>query len=238
MFVYLIHNRMTGMCYVGTTIASVRRRFREHVSCALTQHRPQALYVAIREYGAEAFTVETLHTVDTYDEMLAREIDEIAARQTLQPHGYNTVKGGRGNFGWKMRDETKRKIAAKATGRRAWNKGIPNSVEARAKMSAVRKGRPATPAQLIARSNNLRLAQDARRGRRSIPVTQRSTPTTQSKTGRRLERAGELAKIRFRQWILLSRDERAKQLAQLTQAKMVSAKTHALARHAEDGVIH
>ncbi len=193
MFVYLITNRRTGKQYVGTTIRSIRQRFSDHVNCS-RGHRPQALYVAMREDGIEQFSVERLHEVDTYDEMLARERDEIAARGTLAPAGYNHVKGGRGNFGWVMREETKQKIAAKALGRVAWNKGIPNSEEARRKMSLVRKGQPSTPAQLTARRQCLLKAHEGLRrywAQRRAQLSGRALSTT----AEAVADAGSLSKV-------------------------------------------
>jgi hypothetical protein len=150
MFLYVITNTVTHLEYVGTTIGSVSTRWREHRRNAFVIKKPQPLYVAMREYGADTFVVSTLGRYLTYEDLLQAERDAIATLHTLTPNGYNRVAGGPGNFGWKMSDETRRRIAAKAIGRPAWNKGIPNSQTARDKMSLARKGKGKTPAQLAA----------------------------------------------------------------------------------------
>lgn len=57
-------------CYIGitartqsTVLKSVAHRFRKHVNRALSEDKSWPLCVAIRKYGAEAFTVEILETV-------------------------------------------------------------------------------------------------------------------------------------------------------------------------------
>jgi hypothetical protein len=150
MFLYVITNTVTHLEYVGTTTGSVSTRWREHRRAAFGLKKPQPLYVALREYGADAFVVATLGSYPSYEDLLQAERETIATRDTLTPNGYNRVRGGPGNFGWQMSDETRRRIAAKALGRTAWNKGLPASQEARDKMSRSRKGKPKTPAQLAA----------------------------------------------------------------------------------------
>lgn len=154
MVLYVITNRRTGMEYVGTTIQSARARWREHLTHARRGTRQSPLYAAMRMDGVGSFDFAILDTAMTYEELLEKERAVILTRGTLFPRGYNLVKGGRGNFGWKMREDTRAKIAAKAIGRSAWNRGVPLSAETRQKLSAIRRASPSTPAQLDARRRN------------------------------------------------------------------------------------
>ncbi len=143
MTLYKLTNRMTGLSYVGATTQKLAVRCSEHQRQArlgLTH----ALSVAIREYGWDSFHVETLGTFDTLPELHAAERATISALRTMVPGGYNRASGGLGTPDCRHAEETKRKIGARHLGRRgarAWNKGIPASAEARAKISASQKGR-------------------------------------------------------------------------------------------------
>lgn len=68
--IYRLTNTRTGDVYIGMTVCSgltpkkaVEGRFQRHVTRALTQAKDWSLCKAIREHGAEAFTVEVLQTV-------------------------------------------------------------------------------------------------------------------------------------------------------------------------------
>ena len=118
MVLYVIRNRISGQEYVGTTTRSLALRLSDHRHRALVGTRRSPLYAAIRQHGWDSFTVETIAVAESYDALLQMERQAIAERGTMAPNGYNLVEGGRGNFGWRMSEETKRKIAAKATGRK------------------------------------------------------------------------------------------------------------------------
>jgi len=130
MDVYRVTNRVTGKCYIGSTIRTAERRFREHCGNAVRGERIAPLYDAMRDHGVSAFEVETIATSILYEELLELERQAIAAHDCVVPKGYNVVKGGRGNFGWRMSEKTRQKIAARARGRKAHNKGMHPSREA------------------------------------------------------------------------------------------------------------
>ena len=141
MDVYKITNRVNGKCYVGTTIRTTESRFREHCNNALLGKRVAPLYDAMREHGLSSFEVETISTTALYEELLSLERAAIASEGCVVPNGYNVVRGGRGNFGWKMSDATKARISARAKGRVAHNKGKRATPEQRANTSAVQRAR-------------------------------------------------------------------------------------------------
>lgn len=170
MVLYLIRNLQTGREYVGTTVRTARLRWSDHLSACFGPKRVTSpLYSEMREFGREAFEFIELEQVEDYETLMARERAVILERRTLYPHGYNVVKGGRGNYGWvpspdvrarmsdgqrgrKLSDEHKAKLSAAFKGRPCpanrvkrgwtWNKGVAATPEHRAKLSAAHKGQP------------------------------------------------------------------------------------------------
>jgi group I intron endonuclease len=154
MQVYRIVNAVNGKCYVGSTIRTSDRRFREHCSNARRGKQDSVLYAAMRKHGVEAFSVETIAVADSYEHLMTLEIEAIAANGCVVPSGYNIVKGGRGDFGWTPSDETRAKMRAKKRGYIPWNKGRESTPEERARMSMSRKGAVLTDRQLASRRTN------------------------------------------------------------------------------------
>jgi hypothetical protein len=171
MILYVIRQKYTGWEYVGTTVRTARLRWSDHLSACFTKHEQSPLYADMRACGREAFDIETIAEVDDYEALLALERAEILKRRTLYPDGYNQVKGGRGNYGWKpspdvrrnmsegqrgrvLSEEHREKLRAHFKGRPnpknakprgwTWNKGGTHSDAAKAKMSATRRGVPWT----------------------------------------------------------------------------------------------
>lgn len=91
MTVYLIRNKVTGMCYVGQTIGSLENRWTRHASksscCRYLKH-------AIAKYGRESFEISVVATANDIDELNVLEERYIQELNTLSPHGYNLNAGG------------------------------------------------------------------------------------------------------------------------------------------------
>lgn len=89
-FIYKITNKVTGKSYIGQTRYSVEFRWRQH------QHKKDNSYFhnALRKYGVENFTVETLEECDIED-LDSREIYYVAKYDTFA-NGYNATVGGDG----------------------------------------------------------------------------------------------------------------------------------------------
>lgn len=94
-YIYKITNKINGKSYVGKTTRTVQERWEEHLReyrRERCENRP--LYRAIRKYGADEFTVETLEEVDL--EILSeRETYWIEYFHTYS-NGYNATVGGDG----------------------------------------------------------------------------------------------------------------------------------------------
>lgn len=155
--IYRISNDFDENVYVGQTWGTIKARFSRH--CMVGQSNCVHLIRAIQLHGKERFKIECLlvtHTqemADHWERHFIERYDSIA-------NGYNCREGGsRG----KHNDESRRKLAEKATGRKhtpetlkkmsdshlgqsPGNKGITGVVKAsdetKAKQSAALKGRP------------------------------------------------------------------------------------------------
>ena len=111
MQVYLVTNKENGMQYVGQTVRTLEQRWNHHVSYAL---RGKGHYFAhaIKSYGPEQFTVETLHVCESKEEMDFTEIFYIELLKTRRPAGYNLTAGGEGTLGWKPSKEIREHMGA------------------------------------------------------------------------------------------------------------------------------
>jgi len=163
MVIYKITNKVNGKCYIGQTVQSLEARWSKHKAknsgCPLLSR-------AIKKYGAESFTVDTVSGCASQEQLNDSEIFFIDYFQALTPDGYNIAKGGDNSTGIKglvRSEEMRRKLSESKTGKPnghlglkrpaatgikiskalAGNKnalGAVRSEETRAKMSAAKKG--------------------------------------------------------------------------------------------------
>jgi len=132
MQVYLITNKINGTQYVGQTVRTLEQRWNSHVSVAM-RGKGGYLAKAIKKYGAEQFTVETISLCESKEEMDFTEMLYIALLHTQRPAGYNLTAGGEGNLGWKPSEEIRNRMGAP--------KGTVWSAEAKAKRSVISQAR-------------------------------------------------------------------------------------------------
>lgn len=120
--IYLITNTVNGKVYVGQTIRSLKSRWKGHLQ-DFRDGAEQPLYRAIRKYGQDKFSIETLLTVDTKEEARYQErLWILLLRAHVSQGGYVCTWGGDGRTG--VNDETRfkrinslRKTLAKEPGR-------------------------------------------------------------------------------------------------------------------------
>lgn len=86
--IYLLTNTMTNMQYIGQTIQSLDARCSKHVSDANTGES-SLIANAIRTYGAQAFTRQTLRIGVRVSDLDTVERNYINRYGTLHPNGYN-----------------------------------------------------------------------------------------------------------------------------------------------------
>lgn len=138
--VYKITNRITSKVYIGYTSLSVEDRWNQHKLDAFRKISNRKFYNAIRKYGTEVWDIETLLTTETVNEAKEHEIKYIMLHDSYNT-GYNATRGGDGNNGIIMSEESNIK-RSKAL------KGIPKSPETVEKF----KQRRSTPEENAKRS--------------------------------------------------------------------------------------
>jgi len=145
----------SGKFYVGMTQRDEVWRFYAHKN--LKTARP--LSHAVQKYGWENFKREIVFRSSDKNELVAKEIELIAAYNCMVPHGYNCTAGGEGitrmkrpphvvealrkaNTGKKASDKTRAKLRAAhiKTGPRNSFTGRKHTPESLAKMSAAKLG--------------------------------------------------------------------------------------------------
>lgn len=149
--VYCITNTVNGKKYIGQTVGSVTKRWKNHISdktgCRLLKN-------AINKYGPEAFTIRLIASAQCAEELNALEATLIVENDTRnRDKGYNLNEGGKSG---RQHPETGEKKAAALRGRplseehcaklSASHMGHKRSDESRAKQSASAMGmkRPKT----------------------------------------------------------------------------------------------
>lgn len=144
--VYCLIDITSDREYVGQTVKTAEKRFKEHAR--------EEYYIgrAIRDIGAENFLIVILKECDSKAELDYWEKHFIKSRDTMSPNGYNLTEGGEGG---KMCPEVCAKISATKTGQKLppeviaklvkANTGKKLSPEHCAKIGAAHKGKKKSP---------------------------------------------------------------------------------------------
>lgn len=140
--VYCITNTVNGKKYIGQTVGSVTKRWKNHISdktgCRLLKN-------AINKYGPESFTIRLIASAQCAEELNALEATLIVENDTRnRDKGYNLNEGGKSG---RQHPETGEKKAAALRGR-------PLSEEHCAKLSASHMGHKRTKESLEKQSKS------------------------------------------------------------------------------------
>ena len=108
--VYIVTNIVNGKKYVGRTTDTARRRWYGHLRSA-RKGSGFYLHSAIRKYGEDNFTVETIQESDDEEYLSVAEMFTIDKLGTRTPNGYNLTDGGEGSFGRIVSEESRRKAS-------------------------------------------------------------------------------------------------------------------------------
>ena len=93
--VYKIVNTINGKVYIGQTINTIEKRFKEHLHRARYESNiVRPLYNAIRKYGEENFKIYMIETNLTKIEANEKEKYWIKKYDSFGEHGYNATDGG------------------------------------------------------------------------------------------------------------------------------------------------
>lgn len=96
MCIYKITNLKNNKLYIGLTTVSIEQRWKGHVTQAnIGNQKP--LYRAIRKYGVENFTIESIYDAESFEELGDAERWYIQQYNTRVPNGYNLSAGGEHN---------------------------------------------------------------------------------------------------------------------------------------------
>ena len=92
-YVYKITNQINGKVYIGQTRRTVKERMDEHYRDYTTErYWDKPLYIAMRKYGIQNFSVET---IEETDEPETREMFWVEQYRSFK-NGYNATMGGKG----------------------------------------------------------------------------------------------------------------------------------------------
>lgn len=105
--VYKITNHLTNKSYIGWTSQPIEVRWQQHKKLADKNKDNRPFYNAIRKYGHDCWKVDLLEQVSTKGLAKAKEIEYIDYYRTYEI-GYNATRGGDGNNGIQMSDESNR----------------------------------------------------------------------------------------------------------------------------------
>lgn len=135
--IYKVTHIESGKAYVGQTLQSLPKRWGQHQRDARRPGRGTALGHAILKYGPSAFCVGVVEGDLPPEALNDREAFWVKELKTLTTQGGYNIREGGGSQG-ALAEETKRKIADKATGRK-------RSEESKRRQSEQLKGRALTP---------------------------------------------------------------------------------------------
>lgn len=154
MIVYKLTNLINGKCYIGATTRTLNERINGHLSDT-RKGSPCAIHEAIRKYGIENFSIETLEdNIEDADMLMKAEIFYIKMYESHGSKGYNLTDGGKGasghtvtpelrkrlsdlnkgqGLGRKLSEETKKKLSIGKMGNKSWlgKKLSPESIAKR-----------------------------------------------------------------------------------------------------------
>jgi hypothetical protein len=95
-FIYKITNDVNGKVYIGKTLHSVEKRWKEHIKDSKREHNEnRPLYRAMNKYGIDNFHIETIE--ECVEELVEeREVFWIKEYNSFGKNGYNATIGGDG----------------------------------------------------------------------------------------------------------------------------------------------
>lgn len=136
--IYAIHNKKTGLIYVGQTRQAFNKRFMHHRwKLRRNMHDNQWLQASYNKYGENVFEFLVLVETSNFDELNKLEIREIE-KARLAGQCCNMLDGGGGRPGIPLSEKRKKELGEL---NRILNTGKKASEETKKKMSQARKGK-------------------------------------------------------------------------------------------------
>lgn len=107
--IYKITNIITNQCYIGQSI-NIENRWRQHIYEGQKLRRKNKFYLALNQYGIEAFEFEVLEECPLEQKILdERECYWIEYYDSYN-NGYNSTLGGQSEISWKYDPQVMRDL--------------------------------------------------------------------------------------------------------------------------------
>ena len=107
--IYKITNNENGLIYIGCTISSLDKRFKEHLSRCFTSNYKSKLYNSMKKYGQENFTIELIEECDLG--VIYETEKKYVEQYNSYNNGLNATIGGEGCLGYVHSPEIRVKIS-------------------------------------------------------------------------------------------------------------------------------
>lgn len=133
-YLYTITNQINGKQYIGIS-SNIAHRF----ICHKSGHGSKLVYQAIKKYGLENLRFDVL-CEGCEEDIKQLEVTLIADRETKAPGGYNLTEGGEGSTGCKPGIETRQKMSKAQSGKNNAMYGKKHSKETKKKLAAKASG--------------------------------------------------------------------------------------------------
>lgn len=132
--------------YVGFTSKSIEERWKKHCMDATKYMSSYVFHKAIRKYGVEAFSVETIYTGDDWKHTLQVMEPKFITEYNTYIHnngeGYNMTMGGEGSVGF---HHTPENILKMSKDKQGMGKGRIHSEETKEKIRQSHMGKKREP---------------------------------------------------------------------------------------------
>jgi group I intron endonuclease len=133
--IYLIKNKLNNKCYVGQTIRTLQKRWKEHCD---SNRKGSVINSVILKYSPDNFEITVIVETDN-DKLDELEVKYIKEYNSLYPNGYNIQTGG--NLNKKHCKESREKMRLSKLGEKNHNFGKHRSDETKKKISLSKIGK-------------------------------------------------------------------------------------------------
>lgn len=140
--IYLRTNKINGKQYVGQTKDFERREYNWYNTN--WEYAGKCINAAREKYGTENFTTDILKECSTQEESNKWEMYYIKELNTKVPNGYNLTDGGEGSIGCVFSDERKKRLSEIMKGENNHFFGKHHTEETKRKIAEKAKGRKHT----------------------------------------------------------------------------------------------
>ena len=159
--IYKITNATNGKLYIGQTKRNALARFNDHKFSSRKRHA-SLLHADMAAIGIENFSLQIIESCEECDAD-AREKYWIEFYESTNPEkGYNKAKGGRGNPGMEVSEETRAKL-------RASNKGFTPEAREKIRLKAIGRKLNDEHAEAV-RMNGFRIAKKVQQYSRDMEL--------------------------------------------------------------------